>query len=141
MWNKLKTGYIDTIWDDNRKVSIKYRPNFKIVNATYSCRLSSGMHTLPKADVTNVRDVYCSIWNHNSIRKLDQDHYIGKPYNPPYGLVELEYEDGSKETKTYKEYLKAGKKAKSLKPIMGGGLFLSFDFSSLEVNVFTGMAN
>ena len=141
MWNKLKTGYIDTIWDDNRKVSIKYRPNFKIVNATYSCRLSSGMHTLPKADVTNVRDVYCSIWNHNSIRELDKDHLIGKPYNPPYGLVELEYEDGTKETKTYKDYLKAGKKAKSLKPIMGGGLFLSFDFSSLEVNVFTGMAN
>ena len=141
MWNKLKTGYIDTIWDDNRKVSIKYRPNFKIVNATYSCRLSSGMHTLPKADVTNVRDVYCSIWNHNSIRELDKDHLIGKSYNPPYGLVEVEYEDGSKETITYKDYLNNGKKSKSIKPIMGGGLFLSFDFSSLEVNVFTGMAN
>lgn len=33
------------------------------------------------------------------------------------------------------------KKVKSIKPIKGGGLFLSFDFSSLEVNVFTGMAN
>ena len=108
MWNKLKTGYIDTIWDDDRKVSIKYRPNFKIVNATYSCRLSSGMHTLPKADVTNVRDVYCSIWNHNSTRNLDQSNEIGKPYNPPYGLIEVEYEDGSKEVMTYKDYLNKG---------------------------------
>ena len=33
------------------------------------------------------------------------------------------------------------KKIKKITPIMGGGLFLSFDFSSLEVNVFTGMAN
>ena len=106
MWNKLKTGYIDAIWDNNRKVSIKYRPNFKIVNATYSCRLSSGMHTLPKADITNLRDVYCSIWNHNSTRKLDQDHLIGKTYNPPYGLIEVEYEDGTKEIITYKEFIK-----------------------------------
>lgn len=105
-WNKLNTAYISSVWDNEKQQSLPYRANFKIVNATLSGRLSSGMHTMPKEG--NIRDLYCSIWNSDSNRELEVVHEIGKVYNPEYGLVEVEYEDGSKETTTYKALQQQG---------------------------------
>lgn len=105
-WNKLNTAYISSVWDNEKQQSLPYRANFKIVNATLSGRLSSGMHTMPKEG--NIRDLYCSIWNSDSNRQVEVIHDIGKVYNPDYGLVEVEYEDGSKETTTYKALQQQG---------------------------------
>ena len=100
-WQKLKTAYIDSRWDNEKQQSIPYHADFKIVGATYSGRLSSGMHTLPQQG--HIRDLYASIWNSGSNRVITKDHPIGESYNPPLGLVEVEYEDGTKEIKRYKD--------------------------------------
>jgi hypothetical protein len=106
MWQKLKTAYIDSRWDEENQQAIPYHADFKIVGATYSGRLSSGMHTLPQAG--HIRDLYASIWNSESNRVLDLTHEIGETYNPTPGLVEVEYEDGTKEIKRYKDIIEGG---------------------------------
>lgn len=105
-WNKLNTAYIASVWDTDKEQTLPYRANFKIIGATLSGRLSSGMHTQPKAG--NIRDMYNSIWHLESNRKMENNHKIGQHYNPDFGLVEIEYEDGTKEITTYKELQKEG---------------------------------
>lgn len=106
MWQKLKTAYIDSRWDKENQQAIPYHADFKIVGATYSGRLSSGMHTLPQAG--HIRDLYASIWNSESNRVVEFNHEIGESYNPTPGLVEVEYEDGTKEIKRYKDIIEGG---------------------------------
>lgn len=101
MWNKLNTAYITSVWDNDKQQSIPYRANFKIVNATLSGRISSGMHTQPKEG--HIRDMYNSIWNSQSNRVIEVKHEIGETYNPDFGLIDIEYEDGTVERTTWKE--------------------------------------
>lgn len=101
MWNKLNTAYISSVWDNEKQEALPYRANFKIVNATLSGRLSSGMHTQPKEG--HIRDMYNSIWNSHSNRVTEIKHEIGETYNPDFGLVDIEYEDGTIERTTWKE--------------------------------------
>ena len=108
MWNKLNTAYISSVWDNDKQEALPYRANFKIVNATLSGRISSGMHTQPKEG--HIRDMYNSIWNSRSNRFTEIKHEIGKTYNPDFGLIDIEYEDGTIERTTWKEVEKVFKK-------------------------------
>lgn len=105
--------------------------NFKLANGSFVH--NSGFHTLPK--VGNIREMYCSAWNSDSKRKLVAQDIPGDIYCPPYGLVEL---NSSKKILTYKDYLNQGL-TEEFTPKMGGGIIVGYDYSTLEVRVFSAL--
>lgn len=104
---QLNNMYYKVSYDEkNDKPLDKFIAVFKLVGATKTGRLSSRFHLAPKTG--GVRYVYCSAWSKDNIRKYQFKHVPGVFYEPLYGLLDIEYEDGTKEKVSYDELLKRG---------------------------------